>query len=54
MSVDSVLQQIRPFVHLFGIILITIGALKMLGVNIDLVRGEFWQIALTGLAVKSW
>jgi hypothetical protein len=54
MSVDSVLQQARPFVQLVGTILITIAALKLAGVNIDLVRGEFWQIAVVGLALKSW
>ncbi len=54
MQVDQVLNQVRPFIQLAGTVLITIGALKLAGVNIDLVRGEFWQIALVGLALKSW
>lgn len=54
MQVDQVLNQARPIIQLIGTVLITIGAVKMAGVNVDLVRGEYWQIMLAGLALKSW
>ena len=54
MQVDQVLNQIRPFVHLFGIVLITVGAFKLFGFSTGMVPGEGWQIALVGLSLKSW
>jgi hypothetical protein len=54
MQVDAVLQQIRPFVQLFGTVLITVGVFKLFGFNAGFVPGEAWQICVIGLSLKSW
>ncbi len=54
MQVDTVLNQIRPFIQLFGTVLITIGVAKAFGFNPGVINGEGWQIAVLGLACKSW
>lgn len=53
MNLDSALSQIRPITQLIGSIIIAIAACKFAGVNIG-IRGEFWQIALMGMALKSF
>ena len=55
MQVDHVLNQIRPFVQLFGTVLITVGVAKAFGFSAgSFIAGEGWQIAVLGLSLKSW
>lgn len=52
--INAALNDVRPWVQLCGTVLITLGALKFFGFNPAQIGGEGWQIALLGLAVRSW
>lgn len=53
-ELDKALAAVRPVFKFGGMILIVIGCLKLFGVTVPHVPGEWWQIALGGMAVKSF
>ncbi len=50
---NAFLSPIRPFTSFVGSMLIAVAAAKLAGISIPM-RGEYWQIALMGLALKAF
>lgn len=52
MSANDVLSTVRTVCGYIGTALIIIAAVKFAGVANIQVRGEYWQIALMGMALR--
>ena len=53
MNIDQAMGQLRPILSLIGSALIAVGVLKFFGVNINVLRDTWWEIAAAGYFMKS-
>ena len=53
-DLDQAINTIRPLFRFGGMALIAIGTAKLAGFSVPHISGDWWQIALGGMAVKSF
>lgn len=53
MEIEKALNPVRPYVHVIGTVVITIAAIKGFGVLRE-IPGEYWHLAIMGLALRYW
>ena len=52
MNANQLYGEVRRIIGYVGFALVVVALLKYLGVDIKQVPGEYWQIAILGLALK--
>lgn len=53
-DLDQALNVVRPVFKYAGMILIVIAAAKLGGFSVPRVGGDWWQLAIGGMAIKSF
>lgn len=53
MNIDGAAGQLRPIAHILAYAFIIAALIKFSGF-VPQIRTEFWQLAVIGLALKSW
>lgn len=53
-DLDQALNLVRPIFRYAGMILIAIAAAKLAGFSVPRIGGDWWQIAIGGMAIKSF
>lgn len=53
-DLDQAINVVRPVFKYAGMIIIAIGAAKLGGFSVPRVGGDWWQIAIGGMAIKSF